>query len=305
MVIKNKISRKLLACGLAAVVLLCGGCKKKEEAATLQKYEGELGSAKELDGVTVVVTIFASDYNSQWDEEDGETAEKMQTSLEYLGKGLDYITEESRKWGKNAEFVYDWNENEDLMYLRNIPLEEGMSPYEGPHRMFMVIENTIDSAALMDKYNADNIVYNAVFNTPEDNQYSSYAYPIGAYSSSDPFEFVFIAYTSDCGDASGPAVYAHEILHLFGAWDYYENRDNDGVTDEFSEYISNNIPNEIMFNVKNPATEQYDYDEVTSVISEATAYYVGWTDSCDLIEKYGCAVSEHIKPEETKATPHN
>lgn len=296
---KNNISAKLLACGLAAV-LMCGGCKKQEEVPPLQKYDGELGSAKELDGVTVVVTIFASDYNTGWNREDGETAEKMQTSLEYLGKGLDYITEESRKWGKNAEFVYDWNEDEELMFLRNIPLEYGMNPYEGPYRMIMAIENTIDSAALMEKYSADNIVYNCVFNTPKDNEFSSYAYPKGSYSDTAPFEFSFISYTSEKGDISGPVVYAHEILHLFGAYDYYEGRAFEAITDEFHDYLSVTEPYEIMLNTRNPETDSYEYDDISCVISEATAYYVGWTDSCDLIEKYGCAVSEHIKPAVTE-----
>lgn len=295
-----RICKKLLACGLAAIIAAFGGCEKQEETPPLQKYEGELGSAKELDGVTVVVTIFASDYNCRWDNGDEETAEKMQTSLEYLGKGLDFITEESRKWGKNAEFVYDWNEHEDLVYLRNIPLEYGMDFFEGPYRMSMTIDVTIDSAGLMEKYNADNIIYNCVFNTPASEDNNSYAYRYGYYSEDDPYEFTFISYTSAKGDISGPVVYAHEVLHLFGAYDYYEGRAFEAISDEFHEYLSEAEPYEIMLSVRNPETGGFEYNDISCAVSDATAYYVGWTDSCDLIDKYGCAVSEHIPADSEK-----
>ena len=78
-------------------------------------------------------------------------------------------------------------------------------------------------------------------------------------------------------DGADAAVYAHEILHVFGAHDYYEDAE---YTADVVQYIKKKYPKEIMLS---PQCTEYGID---SVISPVTAYHIGWLDSAKEAEEY-------------------
>ena len=47
-------------------------------------------------------------------------------------------------------------------------------------------------------------------------------------------------------------VYAHELLHLFGAVDLYEAYAEDGVTDALVKYVAQTYPRELMYDTYEP-----------------------------------------------------
>ena len=63
-----------------------------------------------------------------------------------------------------------------------------------------------------------------------------------------PYEFISL-YFVDSGEINAPAIYAHEILHCFGAPDLYAPDDEYGIGDSFVSWIGENSPNDIMISI--------------------------------------------------------
>lgn len=286
----NKFKR-FIPLVLSALILCCS-CARTPK--TKKETIVNRGNAVVLDGKTVVVSIFATDYLSEWDftdENDIKTREQISSDLKIA---LDYLTDESRKWGKNAEFIYDWEENPDLYAERSVPTEGVYFHYESQYRLSVIITRTFNINEILEKYSADNVIFLYHFNTPPDDEeepLTAQAFP--NYESSFNVEFsAFPLYSG--GDRITPSIYAHEILHLFGALDYYISLNfEQAVTPEYVEYCAENHSNEIMF-------ESWCYDdEITLDISEATAYYVGWTDHSEDVEQFGLPLSQHSQAKQS------
>jgi len=283
--------KNFIALALAFSLCLSCSCKKKVEIEP--DTRDPRGSAIILDGKTVVVSIFANDYISEWDFTDENDIKTRENILSDLGVALDYITTESRKWDKNAEFVYDWNENPDLYAERNVPTEGAYMHYSAAHYMRKIISVTFDYYELLEKYDATNVIYMYYYNTPIEeteldatafaNDYSEFSYEYCG--------FPLYIY----GKPLTPSIYAHEILHLFGAPDYYSAMEfTHSITPEYVEYCAEHHPTEIMFK------SRCEDETITSELAEITAYYVGWTDKSSEVEQFGLGLSKHIPENETK-----
>ena len=64
---------------------------------TVKPYDGFLGSARSLDGITVVFSVFASDLAVKWDEDSQTDAEMMKDTLDNLWRGTSYLRQVSEK----------------------------------------------------------------------------------------------------------------------------------------------------------------------------------------------------------------
>ncbi len=287
--------KKMTAVLLAALMILTGCEAEQAVEASPKKYEGELYSCKKLEGRTVIVTLFCSTYSTSWDPESEEDIAKIEQIRQYMGMATDWISEEAARYGCNAEFIYDWAENPELMGFRGIP-ENSIEHIYGKIRALKNIEITIDHTALMEKYNADNIAYYVIGNTDSVNPGNSVAYASRSEDVSDkPFETVFLSYYSGIYEAvSGPSTYAHELLHLFGALDFYQPSSKYSISEDFVSYVAENYPDEIMLDTRN-SEGGYDYDVINKEITPLTAYYLGLTDELPEREKFGLIISEHIK----------
>ena len=287
------IIKSITAAFLALSALICCSCEAEEKAPAVDKR----GSAKVLDGKTVVISIFADDYLSSWDFENEEDIATRDTTLENLGIALDFLSENSRKWGKNAEFVYDWKENSDLSCQRSVPLEASNFEFKTSNYFSKIIDITIDDEALLEKYDAENIIYLYLFNTDFGHESTAQAFPYFGKSSTIYYHET-IGLPLKNGDQSISAtVYAHEILHLFGAPDYYKSNSTFGVTDEYIEYCRENHPKELMLTARDE-NKKYVHGEITAEINEITAYYIGWTDYSREVEDFGLPKSVHDTSDE-------
>lgn len=284
--------KKILSLALVSALFFLSSCKPQQTPP--EKPVANLGSAKILDGKTVVVSIFANDYVCEWDftkEEDIKTRER---AVSNITAALDYITAESHKWGKNAEFIHNWEENPDLFAQRNLPIEASNFEFYSTKYIKMTLENTFDSDALLEKYDADNIFYLFIFNTPPDHLGSPYAVNSIVYDT-HTIESCVINLTFEEMEITATEI-AHEILHLFGAIDCYQPDRDFGVTEEYVEYCRENHPNEIMF-VTQDGIGTFENNKITAELGEITAYYVGWTDYSEEADRFGTIPSEHVSSE--------
>lgn len=258
-------------------------------------YEGH-GSAETPAGTTLIVSIFVSDLAYAWNPASDADAETQADICRYLKTAGAYLESAAEAYGREAEFIVDFEENKDLRYTASFNAvmtgEEGASGeyVSNDELIWQYIEEEIDLAALTEKYEADNVLFFAVFNTDEDcaaitctrNWYEGMPYP---------YEIVYL-FNIDSGVVNCPAVYAHEILHTFGAPDYYMEDAQFGITQKVVSYIEKYLGNDIMYTCSDSETGDYLYDGVTNTVGEMTAYFVGLTDKSQTAS-YFRLTSEH------------
>ena len=249
------------------------------------------GSAGSVKGTTIVVTLFASDSNYSWDESSFDDQTTKSNINEYLSIAANYIEKIASDYGTTATFITDFQENTDLSYNITVDADLEEADDASDLAVWNAIDNTVDADALMEKYDSDNIVFITAMNTDENS--SAITCTRTWYDGMEfPYEFVYL-FNIDYQSVNPPAVYAHEILHAFGAPDYYTKDEYYNITESTIEYISSNLSNDIMYTCSDTDTGEYVYDSITNEVSELTAYYVGLTDSSALYEQLNLSGCEH------------
>lgn len=247
------------------------------------------GTAASLDGNILVVSIFADDNNCSWSSSNAsEISGSIFTAVDIASK---WIQTNAALYGRMVNFIYDWTQNEDLAYTTSY---SGSIPGEMPYDYFRdYIADSIDINGLMTKYEADNVLFLILVNTPSDNTAPSSTYMRQDSSSFIDIELIeWFATESDMVD--GPAAMAHEMLHAFGAKDLYYYEGYNMTVDfsmEYLDYVANYRPNDIMTTVYDGYG--YNWDHITNDLSEIDAYYVGLTDRPQEADDWDLPYSEY------------
>lgn len=235
-----------------------------------------LGTNKDLRGKISVYVFFIDDDNSSWDEE--SVSIYMKSAVRY---GLRFLENQASFYGVELEFSVQY-------YASTMPEYSDKLKYKGS-----VINgvNDIYSDDVMDKiadnfgYSGEDALYKAyraqddgdeiIFATVLNKPGRSFGLMQVVDSGVDSVEFavLFVNYLwEDIPIRRNWHLYstfAHEIMHLYGAIDIYED-------DEIKEYSLYKYPQDIML-LKTRVLGILN-------VSEFTAYSVGWTDSPPRLE---------------------
>lgn len=261
--------------------------EKPSEEPKPKVEENYFGSADRLEGKVVIISIFGNDTNSQWENTDAdyEIEKEMKKNLKIATK---WITDSVSNYGKKVEFVYDYDTNPDLYYEADFDALMVDSKNYYLERDFIM--NEIDTEGIRKKYGTDNVVYMFFFDTAYENDVNPWTYS----SSAGEFyrnESVNI-FTRFKNLITPPATVAHELLHCFGAPDLYYS--NDKIPQEYVDYCVSSKSKDIMYTVNMG-------DQITSVFTDLDAYYVGYTNQCAEVDKWGLGKNEILKKEESTA----
>lgn len=226
-------------------------------------FSSSYGTAGKLEGTTVIVSIFVNDATTSWDfEADSETIEQ---TLTYLNTATEWVRLNAAKYGSDVSFVCDWKSDPDLMYTADF--DESLVRFDSD--MYDVQSDyaytNTDMVGLINRYEADNIIFFYFFNTDYSCDVRSWTL---SYSESYPlfieFTNVFVKFGGEF--ITETASYAHEILHSFGAPDFYYA--GDIIPQEFVDYCNEEGLDDIMFKVN-----AGDYVRIS--FTDLDAYYVG------------------------------
>lgn len=263
------------------------------ENTNLKISDYPLGTCGEMKGTTLLVSIYLNDSVSSW--VGGESV--IDDTLKYTGIAVDWISKSASSYGCNCNFIYDWKEYSDLYYEGSVDTNM-LDTIDNPDYVdatgWKFIDENIDSKALLEKYDADNIGYMFYFNTPKSNNLTSCTrnyYEDMVY----PYEMCFI-YMFCEDEEEAPAGIAHEILHTFGAPDLYlEDTDgeNYGVSKRLVNELERTRSNDIMYTTYDAKKDIPYYDKITNDFTEVDAYYVGIIDSCDFVSEWNLKPSQH------------
>ena len=167
------------------------------------------GSAAYIHGRTLVVSIFADDAATHWDET--TDAADIDQTQEHLRIATEWLTDAVKPYGVTAEFFYDWKENPDLRY--SAKFTETLVRADGS--MYDVqagyIQENIPTEELKRAYDADNVVYFFFFNTPYEGTPSPWS--LGRLNSpACDTELVNLFLRAAGPVDEPPSAYAHELL---------------------------------------------------------------------------------------------
>lgn len=227
----------------------------------------KLGSARSLEGKNLIYSLFVDTPDAKWTQRDKKNA------LKELEIAKEYIEAEAKSYHKKVDLVVDFEENEDLTGNAriNFSLKDGEDYEEAlDEEIAGWLEDQVDYEALVKEYKAKGIAMIVFVN----HKGSTYAI---CYDGVDNPKESLVMFAEEV-----PAVYAHEILHLFGAHDLYEEAE---YTEEICEYVKKAYPDEIMYTVRDQ-NGRLNNSEIQNELSPITAYHLGWVSYIEEIDVF-------------------
>ena len=245
--------------------------------------QGKYGSASNFSETTVIVSVFANHGDYSWDLDSDADKKVFNTMYEHLMCAAHWLEEQGNFYSVDTKFYCDWKANPDLYYTADNLLS-------GSTEQSKFIEANINSDELMQKYNAQNILYMFYYDVPETNTKRSnclYSTPTNTVNK----EIINI-FDRFCYDPTNvlyyytpAATFAHEILHAFGAPDLYLK--NSRIPQEYVDYCNETKSNDIMFTINLGSS-------ISVFFSDLCAYYVGLKDTCSEVDTWGLGKSERL-----------
>lgn len=283
--------------GLLLILILnicfCTACSKEQDAPVYSEYtmreagepysdwkQSTTGSAKYLDGNSVLVTIYVDTEESTWNVHD-ENLVKSNTEI-----ACDYLKEQGRLYGKDVNLIYDSFTNSDLKYRMSFNITShnvGNESYsdELAKDVYDFIDTEIDTKSIMEKYQVNSIGYMVFVDDTSDKCLAYSFYETSHSNMYTEFCIIYLRWTE--GDPVDASTYAHEILHLFGAKDLYHTSDYTGIYKDFVKYADKKYGNDIMLG--SFADKVYGRD-INADITKLTAYFLGWMNYIAELETF-------------------
>ncbi len=293
----NTEIRKIIS---ALLVLVFLGCLIF--SANKHRFDGYYGWGKNIDGRTVVVSVFADCDDCVWDED--SLAEYEEYEIRSLGIACDWISQRTAEYGADTELIYDWSTDPKLRQQAVIK-----GNLTGQYPDTKAVDGYLDDLEesrmeLMRRYRTDSVIYIFFTNTEAEHDYPSLSYMW--MNEGDPEDEFTIIYKSVDFEWESPAVYAHEMLHLFGAFDFYTVDGygyESGVTEEYIRHLEETGSNDIMFTICDISTGLQNYDKITNGLSEVDAYYLGIIPRCEEVYRWGLGLSSYDRIRERHLHP--
>lgn len=221
------------------------------------------GSCYDMENSLCYYIIFLNDNESQWNDSEKTkfTQKKFITSLNYLSaKANEYSVTISTEYN-HSEVTGTYSGIVETEVVENGSQEDILNQvaqscgFENPDEM---------NSHLKESLGVNQVAYLIVMN--KDGRSYKYSY---VNENNEKLEFcVFFDDSITFGESTCCATISHEILHLFGAEDYYNPY---GDTPQREKLAKELYPDDIMMKIPKNV-----YD---AQIGEYTAYSVGWTDT--------------------------
>lgn len=225
-----------------------------------------LGNCRNLKGNPLVVLLFIDDDESNW-----SAKEVTEYTDKYVKEGLTYLEDKAAEWGVGLNFT---------IKSYSTPLSDYTLRYEGSVikdlRVNGSSKDVLDQAAYDMGYSSNWELYSKFkteHNGNDDVIFLTFINKAGKSYTRHDISTGRSSYSEHCvifsdyleGDSFGcrASTVAHELLHLFGAEDFYNG---------FRQVLAyQEYPKDIMLWMP---TEAYENE-----IGDFTAYTIGWTDT--------------------------
>jgi len=236
------------------------------------------GSASLITDKTVIVSIFVDEPENVWDTNSKDVAYDIWCkAYNDLSKIL------MEEYDTSIDLVYDWKVNPDLLYAAKA--NEDIAPnVEGKDKEAYMdaLEDEwisqVDYRSLLLKYDATSICFLYLINH-EGVSYSSQHFIEDDMDTWNEGCLLYLQdYYSDTYEYETPTVYAHELLHVFGAEDFYSSAKvfSTSTYNKLKKLCSDDIMY-TQYDMINGVYTTYS-DGIHGTISPVTAYLLGIYD---------------------------
>lgn len=226
------------------------------------------GSCRRLEGKPYLVVVFLDDDVSNWTEEE---VKSYQENL--INPGLAFIEENAKKWGVFLDI--------GVGYYTTYGYPDRPMKYEGvvdSHNSGTTSKDILDQVARILGHDSKRAMHDALTKYAGTEQVAymimldkgGISYSIAHYKPEEPvdqqywmeYSVIFSGFTDTSRDSASDTI-VHELLHVFGAEDYYLPESRKALARQY--YLT-----DIM--LCNESDLQY------FTLGEFTAYTLGWTD---------------------------
>ena len=237
----------------------------------MERRQGSVGFITDR---TLLLSVYLEEPDYQWTEEDIQVTNRVK-KIAYS-----FLEEELReKYDTQIQLIYDVEEHEDLLF--HIKLEENIPAYVTTEKEREIddLEDawiaTLPVRELMEKYQADSVGF-LFFLAHEGCSYSSMHFIDDGVKTWDESCLLYLRdMYSKTLEYETPAVYAHELLHLYGAEDLYTEADV--FSKDTYEKAQKQFSGDLMINTYDVINGKYTIysDSVKQIITPLTAYLIG------------------------------
>lgn len=232
------------------------------------------GSAGLLAWPSVLVSLYLNEAGgATW------TDGMIEQSRANLAVAVDWITTQAARYNAAPKIAYDdGSEDSPLCYTYTydgsfIGGDAGSESNELYDYLDALCE-TLDTDALHKQYGTSSVGF-LVFLPVSGCAFTMVHYQEDASSFYYEYSCLY-AYDVFSGPTvfDSPSVYAHEILHLFGAPDLYEGSQDGFASPELTDYVLQTWPDAIMYDTYG-ADDSIDYTRIDRALCPLTAYRLG------------------------------
>lgn len=222
-------------------------------------------TCKNLSGDVSVVLFYVDDFESSWTDSEIEAFTKNEVE-----PALSFLEKEAEKHGIELSFTLQ-KIYSSIYYDDEVSTSIALTGYATCDVLWQsaIQINYSSSGKMLDSfrrsYKTDEVVCFTIFNKSG----TAYALnPARGYDDMNIDEHCLVfardIYQTENGAAGiMSSVVAHEMLHLFGAEDFYANDSRKNLAKAY-------YPKDIMLSTS--------YDITENEVGKATAFYIGWTD---------------------------
>lgn len=243
----KKITMTLLAALMCMALLLSPAAAAGSYDDHLLMKDKAMGSCKELTGTVEMVVVFVSLPDAPWDI--ASIAQMNQT----LRAAADTLAQEAAAYGAQLSIVH-------RIHYAQASVTVSMDDSEAWADELLAAVPTLQERT-SDYYHGKPVIF--CINT------GGRAFAHSEYSDAQA-EYAVIFGSDDAGTVR------HELLHLYGAWDYY-------LLDDFTDAAEMYCPDSIMLS-----------SDAQNRTDSLTAYLIGWTDTLDAQARALIAATEHV-----------
>lgn len=244
---------------------------QREEKAGPQNLWGPLGSCSDLGKRTVILSVLVDSAEGIWNEAEEEDQKYLGYILHDLWTSTEWLKARAAEYGRDTAYYYfNWKVFPNLLHHASAG-EKTIKEVLADDAFLRGLAMQLDAGAAMKDYGADNFLVLFLFRTGMENDCGSRAFSaLAAKKPENRYEFIVMpAYYRRAFEC--PAVYAHELLHLFGAQDLY--LEGPFITKAFAEAAESAFVNDIMYTQSEIESGKYANLEITNEFSALDAYY--------------------------------
>ena len=245
-----------------------------------QDLQQVYGSCGLLAWPSVLYSIYLQDDANPW------TEEALAQTRQNLAVAVDWITQQAQTYNAQPKIYCDTGENNLSTFAAyKAGLTEDTTTGTTFYNDVDTLTAQVDVEFIQQQYGTASIGY-LIFLPVEGASYSILHYLEDGGNYLNEFSCLYL-YDSYAGEKTynSPTVYAHEILHLFGAPDLYEGSSDPYVDEALVSYVADTYPGDIMLSTYEDDGSSR-FDAITKEISPLTAYCLGLTDTCPELAQF-------------------